>query len=84
MRKLTDNDVRYILGTTNCEYVIVQARVKSGKFIDSDNYGIALGKQSDDNFVTWEFHLEGEIVSYYWGHYFEDEAAAVTDYQTRE
>lgn len=83
MRKLTDKDMRKVIGMTNCGFVIEQARVKNGKHSDSDHYGIVLGKSSDGVFVTWEFHLEGAGASYYWGYYFDDESDAVTDYQTR-
>lgn len=86
MRKLTDNDLAEIVGSTIQGYQIEDARIKRGNFIDSDHYGIVLGKSEQENYVTWQFHLlEDETVSVYWGHYFmENREAAVRDFNTRD
>lgn len=79
MRKLTDQDLTDIAGMTIQGYHVEGVRVKRGAFTDSDNYGIILGKDSQNCYVTWQFHLlEDNSISAYWGHYFADdhEAAA--------
>lgn len=86
MRKLTDDDLAEIIGNTIQGYRIEEARIKRGNFTDSDHYGIVLGKNDQDNYVTWQFHLlEDETVSVYWGHYFmENREAAIRDFHTRD
>ena len=85
MRKLTEQDIAAIVGTSCESFTIEQARVKGGQYSDSDHYGIALGKSESGNYVTWWFHLEDEKPSFYWGHYFmENLEAAIQDYSTRE
>lgn len=86
MRKLTDKDLSEIVGRTIQGYRIEDIRIKCGNFTDSDHYGIALGKNEQEHFVTWQFHLlEDETVSVYWGHYFmENQQAAVRDFNTRD
>lgn len=84
MRKLTDEDLSKIRGTTVKGYYIEAVKVKRGPFIDSDHYGIILGRNSKDQYVTWEFYLlEDGSVSVYWGHYMEDREAALRDYNAR-
>lgn len=86
MRKLTDNDLANIAGTTVQGYHVENVRVKRGNFTDSDHYGIVLGKNQSDHYVTWQFHLlEDETVSIYWGHYFmENQQAAIRDFENRD
>jgi hypothetical protein len=86
MRKLTEQDISSIIGTTVKGYVIDNARIKGGRFSDSDHYGIVFGRSLEGYYVTWQFHLdENEQPSVYWGHYFmENRDAAIHDYDTRE
>ena len=86
MRKLTDTDMANILGSTVKGYHVESVRVKRGNCIDSDHYGIILGKSAEGYYVTWQFHLdENESVNPYWGHYFmEDREAALRDYDERD
>ena len=86
MRKLTEQDLAAIIGTTQAGYTIQKARVKGGEFIDSDHYGIALGHCSHTGLnVTWQWHLdEKERPDFYWGHYIECPKKALLDYETRE
>ena len=86
MRKLTPEDINSVIGKSCAGYVIERARVKGGRFCDSDNYGIAFGRQEDTgHFATWHFHFEEDgAVSFYWGRYFlENEVAALQDFETR-
>lgn len=86
MRRLTDHDLAEIGGSTIQGYYIQDIRIKRGNFTDSDHYGIVLGKNQQEHYVTWQFHLlENETVSVYWGHYFmENREAAVQDFKTRD
>ena len=86
MRKLTDRDLAKILGTTVSGYTVESVRIKRGPFTDADHYGIILGRNSKDQYVTWEFHLEeDDTISAYWGHYhMENRKAAVNDFNTRD
>jgi hypothetical protein len=85
IRKLTEKDIAEILGTAVKGYVIENARIKCGKFSDSDHYGIVLGKSASGKFVTWQFHYDDEELSVYWGHYhMENRDAAVRDFHARE
>lgn len=86
MRRLTENDLAVIIGTVISGYHVENVRVKRGNFTDSDHYGIVLGKNHQEHYVTWQFHLlEDETVSVYWGHYFmENCEAAVRDFNTRD
>jgi hypothetical protein len=85
MRKLTDEDLKNIAGTTVQGYHVEGVRVKRGKLSDSDHYGIILGRSADGNYVTWQFHLdENEEISVYWGHYYiENREGAVWDFENR-
>ena len=85
MRKLTDQDLSRIIGTTHNGYKIEGTRIKRGPFSDSDHYGIMLGKNEKDLYVSWQFHFEenGEL-SVYWGHYTENRDDALRDYNTRD
>lgn len=86
MRKLTEDDLAKIAGSTISGYLVEDARVKNGPFYDSDHYGFILGRNDAGQYVTWQFHLlEDGSVSAYWGHYFmEDREAAVRDFYTRD
>ena len=85
MRRLTDEDLARIIGTTQSGYTIEYARIKRGTFSDSDCYGIMLGRSEDALYVSWQFHIEddGEL-SIYWGHYMEQQGDAIRDYNTRD
>ncbi len=84
MRKLTEQDIANITGSTLHGYHVEAARIKQGPFIDSDHYGFILGKNSNGQYVTWEFHLtEDESVSVYWGHYIMDREEALRDFDAR-
>ena len=86
MRKLTEDDLGRIAGSTVSGYLVEDARIKNGPFHDSDHYGYLLGRNAAGQYVTWQFHLlEDGSVSAYWGHYFmEDREAAVRDFYTRD
>ena len=45
--------------------------------------GIALGEHPREGFVTWQFTEEQSRRDYYWGHYYDDGAAAEKDYNDR-
>ena len=45
--------------------------------------GFALGEHPREGFVTWQFTQEGGHRDYYWGHYYDDGAAAEKDYADR-
>ena len=45
--------------------------------------GFALGECPREGFVTWQFTQEGSRRDYYWGHYYDDGAAAEKDYADR-
>lgn len=45
--------------------------------------GIALGEHPREGFVTWQFTEEKGRRDYYWGHYYDDGAAAEKDYIDR-
>ncbi len=84
MRKLTDDNLAQIVGSSIQGYHIEAAKIKNGPFADSDHYGVLLGKNSRDMYVTWEFHLrEDGSVSAYWGHYIQDREEALRDFKTR-
>ena len=86
MRKLTDYDMINLAGLIINGYKVNGVRIKRGELSDSDHYGIILGKsESSGNYATWQFHLEDEEPSLYWGHYFmEDYDAALNDFNTRD
>ena len=86
MRKLTDQDLKNIVGSVIEGYCVERVRIKEGPFDDSDCYGFILGRNSRDEYVTWQFHLlEDGSVSAYWGHYYmENKDAAVDDFNTRD
>lgn len=84
MRKLTEDNLAKIIGSTIQGYRVVSARIKQGPFMDSDYYGIILGKNAKDQYVTWQFHLQpDDSVSVYWGHYINDREEALRDFRTR-
>ena len=84
MRKLTEQDITVLIGTNIKGYVIENARIKEGIFTDSDHYGILLGKDDSGDYVTWQFHLDDEELSVYWGHYFmENKESALHDFKIR-
>lgn len=84
MRRLTDEDIDKIKGSTIKGYRVEAAKAKRGPFIDSDHYGVILGKNAKGEYVTWEFHLkDDESVSVYWGHYIADREEALRDYNAR-
>lgn len=84
MRKLTDGDLARIIGSFIQGYHIEAAKIKNGPFADSDHYGVLLGKNSRDMYVTWEFHLrEDGSVSAYWGHFIHDREEAFRDFNAR-
>lgn len=86
MRRLTDHDLANIAGTTIQGYHVEGVRIKSGSFSDSDNYGIILGRNTENHYATWQFHLlDDDSVSVYWGHYFmENLEAAIRDFHSRD
>jgi hypothetical protein len=79
--KLTERNNAGVIGTTSNGYTVLKARRKEGAFTDSDCFGVALAK-SDKQYVTWQFHIDGEV-RLYWGHYFDDEESALADYEVR-
>ena len=85
MRKLTKRDIEKIVGSEVKGYNIEAARIKNGPFIDSDHYGVVLGKNTKGHYVTWAFHLlDDESISVYWGHYFaENRDAAIRVFNKR-
>ena len=85
MRKLTDHDLTNIAGSTIHGYHVEGVRIKRGPFTDSDHYGIILGRNSSDQYVTWEFHLdENEKPVTYWGRYTDNHETALRDFNTRD
>ena len=84
MRKITDSDLEKIIGTSICGYHIENARIKKGDCCDSDNYGILLGKNDRDVYVTWQFHFNGDDISAYWGHYTGKREIALQDFYSRD
>lgn len=84
MRKLTEEDISRITGSTIKGYRVIAAKIKKGPFIDSDHYGIILGVNPQIQYVTWEFHLlDDESVSVYWEHYIMNREEALRDFNTR-
>lgn len=84
MRRLTEQDAANIIGSTIKGYRVQAAEVKNGPFIDSDHYGVILGKDAKDEYVIWEFHLkDNESLSFYWGHFINDRAEAIRDFRAR-
>ena len=84
MRKLTEQDIAHITGSTLHGYHVEAAKIKNGPFIDSNHYGIILGQNSKGKYVTWEFHLmNDESISVYWGHYIQDREEALRDFNSR-
>lgn len=84
MRKITDIDLEKIIGTSICGYRIENARIKNGGCCDSDNYGILLGKNDREVYVTWQFHFNGDDISTYWGHYTGKREIALQDFYSRD
>lgn len=58
---------------TNAQYTIIKA-------INVLNVEFVLGKFSEVDFVTWEYSEKG---GYFWGHYFDNEEAALIDLYRR-
>lgn len=84
MRRLTETDLVQIIGSTIQGYRVETAKIKQGSFIDSNHYGIILGRNTAGMYVTWEFHLlENDSVLVYWGHYIVDREEALRDYNAR-
>lgn len=84
MRRLTEQYIDTIIGRTISGYCVEAAKIKHGPFIDSDHYGIILGRNLRGGYVTWEFHLlDDESVSVYWGHYITEREEALRDYEAR-
>lgn len=86
MRRLTDQDLINIAGSTIQGYHVEGVRFKRGTESDSGNYGIILGRDSQNYYVTWQFHLlDDGSVSAYWGHYHgENRETALKDFNTRD
>lgn len=86
MRRLTDQDLNNIAGSVIEGYCVERARIKEGPFTNSDCYGFILGRNSRDEYVTWQFHLlDDESVSVYWGHYYmKGREDALEDFNTRD
>lgn len=84
MRRLTDGDLADIRGQTIQGYRVVAAKIRQGSFVDSDHYGVMLGKNTREEYVTWEFRLkDDESVSVCRGHYMTDREEALRDFDTR-
>ena len=84
MRRLTDGDLADIRGQTIQGYRVVAAKIRQGAFVDSDHCGVMLGKNTREEYVTWEFYLkDDESVSVYRGHYMTDREEAIRDYHAR-
>ena len=84
IRKLTDIDLTNLADSTQQGYHIEGVRIKLGDFTDSDHYGILMGRNSNGNYVTWQFHFDDGELSIYWGHYFSEKNAALHDFNTRD
>ena len=85
MSRLTGQDLADIAGTTIEGYHIEGVRIKRGSFSDSDHYGIVMGKNARDHYVTWQFHLdENENPYVYWGHYMDSLESALRDFNSRD
>ena len=84
MRRLTDGDLAGIKGRTIQGYRVVAAKIRKGPFVDSGHHGVMLGKNTKNEYVTWEFYLkDGESVSVCRGHYMTDREEALRDFDTR-
>ena len=84
MRRLTDGDLADIRGQTIQGYRVVAAKIRQGAFVDSDHCGVMLGKNTREEYVTWEFYLkDDQSVSVYRGHYIADREEAIRDYNAR-
>lgn len=80
MRKIVDADLKGLIGSSICGFRIEKTRRKSS---DSDCYGIALGKNDRNVYVTWQFHFNDDL-SVYRGHYTENPDVALQDYYNRD
>ena len=85
MRKIQEDDIyRSIIGAMNAGYEIIDGKVNTGTFTDSDSYGTVLAKNSRGEYVTWQFHfLDDDVPTFYWGHYFGDYEAAFINFKKR-
>ena len=81
MKNITDSDLEKIIGNSICGFRIEKARRKNS---DYDCYGIVLGKNDRNVYVTWQFHFEGDEISTYWGHYTEKYEVALRDFYSRD
>ncbi len=86
MRKLTDNDLINIAGSTVEGYLVEAVRVKRGPYSDSDHYGYILGRNANGHYVCWQFHLdENGKPNVYWGNYhIGNRESALRDYEVRD
>lgn len=84
MRKLTEQDLDNIIGSSVEGYRIEAAKIKQGPFIDSDHYGFLLGRNTTGKYVTWLFYLKNdESVLAHWGHYITDQEESFQDFEAR-
>lgn len=84
MRRLTKQDISNIIGTTIKGYRVVAAKVQRMPCADSDNYGIVLGRNAQNQYVTWEFHLlKDDSIFVYWAHYIMEQEEALRDFRAR-
>ena len=84
MRRLTEQDVAAVIGQTIAGYRVEAAKINQGPSADSDNYGIILGENPQDEYVTWQFHLmDNGSISVYWGHYIAEREKALRDFEAR-
>ena len=83
MRRLTEDDLIHIAGSMIRGYHVEDVRIKKD---DSGNYGIILGKNHEDHYVTWQFHLldDGSAVVYNGHYYMKNQGIAVWDFNTRD
>lgn len=72
---------------TNVNYRIEKMEITSRE--SNYNYGIALGhNEKTGMWVTWGFKAKKDVndnfeIEYFWGHYFDREKDALTDYHRR-
>ena len=86
MRKLTEQDMFNIAGSTIQGFYVEYIKIKGSKFTENNQYGIILGKNIENCYVTWQFHInENEEVIVYSERYFkEDKEAALQDFYNRD
>ena len=81
MKNITDSDLENIIGSSICGFRIEKARRKNS---DSGCYGIVLGKNNRNVYVTWQFHFDDDEILTYWDHYTEKYKAALRDFYNRD